>query len=672
MDSRLRGYGIAVASVVIAWGIREALVPLWGRTHFPFVVFQLAVAVAAWLGRVGPGMLATALSACTVLFFFRGSIHRFSIDDPADVVALLMFAAISLCVVLAIETMHRAQEASRQSGQKLAAELHATQRLQEISNDLVQIDDTKVLYEKILDTAVVIMSSHFASMQTFYPERGTGGELHLIAHRGFTQEAAKAWEWVGSTSCTSCGEAFRLGRRVIVSDLPAKKLVGANDEVENYLQHGIRAVQSTPLYSRSGALLGMLSTHWREAHEPEINELRLLDVLARLAADLFDRIRTEEALRDADRRKDEFLALLGHELRNPLGIISIVVQMLRIDGPPDPRLQEYLTTLELQVKQMTRLLEDLLDISRITRGVIRLKKEPCDLAMIVRQAVQSHRPLAEEAGLYVETRLPDEAFCVTGDQARLTQIVGNLLYNAIKYTGRDGRITVQLTSEPWGEAALLTIRDTGIGIEQDMLHRIFEPFVQAEAGFERSRGGLGIGLALVKGLVTLHDGEVLVSSAGPGRGSEFTIRLPLTTIVLSSESKKPIVDDARPRRILIIEDNRPAAQSLRALLLKLGHTVETAFNGTDGLAIAHRFMPEIVLCDISLPGLDGHSLAQAMRQSPQLRGAYLVAVTGYGREGDKHRAFEAGFDRYLTKPIEPTELERFVSGSASRAQQENA
>ncbi|MGH7833578.1 MAG: ATP-binding protein, partial [Candidatus Binatia bacterium] len=441
---------------------------------------SLAVVVAAWFGRFGPGVLATVFSAWAVFFFFREPVYPFSVDEPGDLVALLMFAVVSLCVILAIETMHRAQEASRQSEQKLAAELHATQRLQEISNELVPIEDTNILYEKILDTAMIIMSSHFASMQILYPERGRGGELRLIAHRGFTPQAAKVWEWVGPDSFTSCGEALRLGRRVIVPDLPAENRATTNDEVENYLEAGIRAAQSTPLYSRSGAMLGMLSTHWRERHEPETGELRLLDVLARLAADLIDRIRIEEVLRDADRRKDEFLALLGHELRNPLGVISTVVQLLRIDGPPDPRLQDYRTTLELQVKQMTRLLDDLLDVSRITRGVIRLKKEPCDLAVIVRQAVESHRPLAEEAGLYMEAQLPDETFCVTGDQARLAQIVGNLLYNAIKYTGRDGQITVQLTPEPSGKSVLLTVRDTGIGIEPDMLHRIFEPFVQAD------------------------------------------------------------------------------------------------------------------------------------------------------------------------------------------------
>ncbi|MGH7833579.1 MAG: response regulator [Candidatus Binatia bacterium] len=191
-------------------------------------------------------------------------------------------------------------------------------------------------------------------------------------------------------------------------------------------------------------------------------------------------------------------------------------------------------------------------------------------------------------------------------------------------------------------------------------------------GLERSRGGLGIGLALVKGLVTLHEGEVWVSSAGPGRGSEFTVRVPLTTEALSSEFKKPIVVDTRPRRILIIEDNLPAAQSLQTLLLKFGHTVEISSNGTDGLATAHRFMPEIVLCDIGLPGLDGYSVAQAIRQSPQLRGAYLIALTGYGRDGDQQRAFKAGFNRYLTKPVDPSELERLVSGSVSREQQADA
>jgi signal transduction histidine kinase/ActR/RegA family two-component response regulator len=372
------------------------------------------------------------------------------------------------------------------------------------------------------------------------------------------------------------------------------------------------------------------------------------------------RNRLEQALRETDRRKDEFLSVLGHELRNPLGVISTVVQLLQSDGLSDRKFEEYRGTIEVEVKQMARLLDDLLDVSRIACGVIRLKNEPCDFAAIVRQVAESRRPVLQESGLDLSLHLPGSPLCVMGDRTRLAQIVGNLLDNSNKFTDSGGQVTVRLTEEPAGKAAL-SVRDTGIGMEPETLAAIFEPFVQAKQSLDRGRGGLGVGLALVKGLVELQGGEVGARSDGPERGSEFTVRFSVAgNAALALKPSRPV---AKPShcRILVIEDNVAAAQSLKTFLLNSGHTVELALSGSDGLVVAGRFEPEVVLCDIGLPELDGYAVARLLRQEPKVTDAYLIAVSGYGRESDQKLAMEAGFDRYLTKPIDLQELQRLLA-----------
>jgi signal transduction histidine kinase/ActR/RegA family two-component response regulator len=371
------------------------------------------------------------------------------------------------------------------------------------------------------------------------------------------------------------------------------------------------------------------------------------------------RNRLEQALREANRRKDEFLSVLGHELRNPLGVISTVVQLLQSDGLADRRFEEYRETIEVEVKQMARLLDDLLDVSRIAHGVIRLRNERCDFAAIVRQVAESRRSVLQESGLDLSLHLPGPPLCVMGDRTRLAQIVGNLLDNANKFTDSGGQITVRLTEEPAGKAAL-SVRDTGIGMEPETLAAIFEPFVQAKQSLDRNRGGLGLGLALVKGLVELQGGEVGARSDGPQRGSEFTVRFSVAgNAALALKPSRPAAMLTHCR-ILIIEDNVAAAQSLKTFLLNSGHTVELALSGSDGLVVAGCFEPEVVLCDIGLPELDGYAVARLLRQEPKVKDAYLIAVSGYGRKSDQKLAMEAGFDTYLTKPIDLQELQRLL------------
>lgn len=375
--------------------------------------------------------------------------------------------------------------------------------------------------------------------------------------------------------------------------------------------------------------------------------------------DITDRKRAEEALKDADRRKDDFLAMLGHELRNPLGVISMAVQLLRMNGAADPAVEELRETIEFEVSQLARLLDDLLDVSRIARGLIRLKKEPCDLTMIVRQVAEGRRSIVDNR-LDLRVDLPSRPIWVMADRTRLTQVVGNLLDNAIKFTDRGGEVTIGLTVS--AESTSLKIRDTGIGIEPHTLERIFDPFIQADRSMDRSRGGLGLGLALVRGLVDLHGGKVIARSAGAGRGAEFAVQLPL------GDEPEPVLEQAAPadiltphRRILVIEDNVNAAQSLRQFLTAIGHQVEVAHSGSDGVEMVRRLRPEVVLCDIGLPELDGYGVARWVRQEPELTGICLIAVSGYGQEADQRRALDVGFDAYLIKPIDFNELKRLLA-----------
>ena len=383
--------------------------------------------------------------------------------------------------------------------------------------------------------------------------------------------------------------------------------------------------------------------------------------------DLTEQKQLEEALRhrseqlvEADRRKDEFLAMLGHELRNPLAPIRNCLYLLQSPSLTEGQGVRARQTIERQVLHLTRLVDDLLDIARVSRGKILLRRERLDLVDVVRTTLEDQRSGLEAAGLALAVDLPAVPLWIDGDPTRIAQVFGNVLHNAGKFTDAGGSIAVSLVEA--GEA-VLSVRDTGIGIEPELLARIFEPFSQADRGPDRSRGGLGLGLALVKALIDLHDGTVHAESPGPGRGTEVVLRLPLATEEEAIMADAPAEAGAgQPRRCLVIEDNADAAESMALLLQLSGHQTEVAFEGATGLELARRFRPEVVLCDIGLPGaLDGYAVARAFRAEPGLRRAYLIALTGYGQEEDRRRALDAGFDAHLTKPADLDELRRLLA-----------
>jgi len=374
------------------------------------------------------------------------------------------------------------------------------------------------------------------------------------------------------------------------------------------------------------------------------------------AAGLRDR---EEALREADRSKDEFLAVLAHEIRNPLAPIRTAVHLLRLETLSDVQRTKARDVIERQVEHLVRLIDDLLDVARITRGAITLQRERVDLAEVVARAIETSRPLIDSRRHELVVRLPEQPVAVDGDITRLSQVVGNLLNNAAKYTDAGGQLQVSVERE--GEDAVIRVQDNGMGISAHMLQKVFDLFTQASRAIDRQSGGLGIGLALVRRLVALHGGRVSAHSAGLGRGTEMIVRLPIgieprPASVPSPEPEESTAPAFRSGRILIVDDNRDAADSMALSVQLAGHTVSTAYDGQEGLQLAFAFAPDLVLLDLGMPGLNGFEIAQRIRREAWGQRLTLIALTGWGQEQDRRRTKEAGFNAHLTKPVSPSEL----------------
>jgi CheY-like chemotaxis protein/nitrogen-specific signal transduction histidine kinase len=384
--------------------------------------------------------------------------------------------------------------------------------------------------------------------------------------------------------------------------------------------------------------------------------------------DIDSRKRAEQALQEADRRKDEFLAMLAHELRNPLAPISNALQIMKMPGVNAEAGRRAREIMERQVQHLVRLVDDLLDVSRVMRNRIQLRKERVDLATVLTRAVETAQPLIDGHGHQLSVSVPAPPVFVEGDPVRLAQVVGNLLLNAAKYTDQAGRIW--LTGERFGGEAIIRVRDTGVGIDAELLPRIFDLFTQADRSLARSQGGLGIGLTVVKHLVQMHGGSVSAGSAGPGQGSEFVIRLPALPPEPRGEGTRPGDEEVRPtgpsRRVLVVDDSGDTAESAAVLLRMLGHQVETARDGHSALQAARAFRPEVVLLDIGLPGMSGYDVARALRAEAGDGALLLVAVTGYGQDEDRRRSAEAGFDGHLVKPVDPAAIQALLQDASPR------
>jgi signal transduction histidine kinase len=578
-----------------------------------------------------------------------------------------------------VEWMIDRLQRARAAEQTLMRQNQCLKLLSEAAGHLLSTTDPDSMVRGLFDklSAQLGLAGYFNFMVN-----GKGDALRLDSCAGIPEETARELEHLEFGQAV-CG-AVALERRPIV----ASRIQTSEDpRVQLVKGLGMRAYACNPLLVED-RLLGTLSFATRNRDQFEADELEVIRTICHYVAMAKERQRlttelTDRAARlaEADRRKDEFLAMLAHELRNPLGASSNALHLIRRLERNDPALHRAVSVLERQVQHQVRIVDDLLDVSRITRGRIQLHRTRLELVSLLHLIVEDHRHALEQAGLRLMLELPTEPVWVFGDATRLEQVVGNLLTNAAKFTDPGGQVHVDLRIADCGlrnevsdplprhysatrnpQSAFVTIRDTGIGIESRNLPHVFEAFAQADRSLDRSRGGLGLGLALVKGLIEMHGGTVRAESAGLGQGATFTFTLPL-------EYQRPAAHPesvSRPRisvtqRILVVEDNADAADSLKELLELSGHQVATAMTGPAGLEAARQFQPEVVLCDIGLPGFDGYELARLLRRDPSTASAPMVALSGYGREEDRHRSRQAGFRSHLTMPVNLQELELLLT-----------
>lgn len=483
-----------------------------------------------------------------------------------------------------------------------------------------------------------------------------GRRLHSVAGQRAPAEYAIAIDGVViGPNVGSCGTAAFRGEQVIVSDIDADPLWA--DYKELALKHGFRACWSTPIMSSHEKVLGTFAVYADTPRYPTPAELQLVEILTRTAGIAIERRRDEKALRDADRRKDEFLATLAHELRNPLAPIKNSLELMKRASGNAELIEKSRATMKRQIDHMVHLIDDLLDVSRITSNKLELKRGKVELASIIHNALEACRPHSELAGHNLSVELPPEPIYLDADPIRLTQVFGNLLNNSCKYTKPGGNIWV--TAQRTNGEVQVCVKDTGVGIPTDMLPRVFDLFTQVDRSRELSEGGLGIGLSLVKWLVEKHDGSVTAHSDGPGAGSEFVVRLPLVSADANAEERAPaITDDASgaARRILIVDDNQDNADSLDLLLRLGGNDTRTAGDGVEAVQVAGEFRPDVILLDIGLPRMNGYDTCRTIRRQPWGKDMIMVALTGWGQDEDRRKAKEAGFNGHMVKPVNHEDL----------------
>jgi PAS domain S-box-containing protein len=567
------------------------------------------------------------------------------------------------CFTRDVTERKRAEDALRQSEQK-------AHFLADASAALASVVDYESTLQKVANLAV----PHFADWSTVDVADDDGTLRRLAVAHQDPEKVQLAHElmrqYPPDPQATSGAFAvLRTGKPEIIGEITDDLLVkGAKDEqhLDLIRSLGLKSYVCVPLVI-SGKPLGVLTFATAESGRRYTEaDLALAMDLAHRASVAVENTQLYQALRDTDRRKDEFLATLAHELRNPLAPIRNALQILKMPRVDQATVQRSREMMERQVHHLVRLVDDLLDVSRVMRGKIELRRERVELATVVARAVETVQPLVDTQGHELSVRISPESLLIDGDPVRLAQVVGNLLTNAAKYTEPGGRIG--LTAERDGDVAVLRVRDNGIGIAPQMLPRIFELFVQVDHASTKAQGGLGIGLTLVKNLVEMHNGFVQARSEGLGQGSEFVVRLPLSVVRVEQERGREIEEQVQQPpspsgyRLMVVDDNQDAADSLAMLLKLQGHEVRVAYSGMAALEMTKTYTPDVAFMDIGMPGMDGYEVARRMRQQPGLENIVLAALTGWGQKEDRRRTAEAGFNHHLVKPPEPKAVESVLAG----------
>jgi signal transduction histidine kinase/DNA-binding response OmpR family regulator len=557
----------------------------------------------------------------------------------------------------------RIQEALERSEQRLSAEAQALARLNESSARLWRCRNLHEGLEEMLSAVLELLGADKGHIQLLNPN----GVLTIGVQHGFDKDFLEHFHEISAEHDSACGRALRSGQTVVIEDVNGDTSYGRLRPIAHAA--GYRTVISTPLIAGDGILQGMLSTYFSSVYHADEQELRRLDLYIRQASDFIHRCKTEDALRageatlrEQDRLKNEFLALLGHELRNPLAPIYNMSELLSRTVGEQPQIQAGLDVIRRQTKQLTRMVEDLLEVARITQGRITLQRETIELSVVISQGLETVAPLLREKQHQISIVSSRRPLYVSGDATRLAQCVSNLLSNAAKYTDPGGQIRIETREE--GSFAIIEVADNGCGISEMLLPRIFELFVQGDQTLDRAQGGLGIGLPVVKKLVSMHGGEVYAFSAGIGKGATFQIRLPQTEqeqITAEPEEATSIL----PKRIFIVDDNQDAVEALAGLLQLEGHEVEFATSSKEALKRMEAFKPEVALLDIGLPEMNGYELLRHLRALSALQQVRFIAMTGYGQAEDREKARDAGFESHLVKPVSMPALARALIGPSS-------
>ncbi|HKU73346.1 MAG TPA: ATP-binding protein [Pyrinomonadaceae bacterium] len=554
-----------------------------------------------------------------------------------------------------------------------AADLKAMRRLNEIGTMCAKDgNDVETCLKDILKVSIEITGADKGNIQLV--ENETGG-LRLAAQSGFEEPFLEFFGEVIDNS-TTCGVAMASGQRVVVEDINESEIYTGKPSLDVLRNANVRSVQSLPLLSSSSKLLGVISTHFAEPHRPSEQELRLMDLLARQTADYLERIRVEkereqllsrehelrQTAEEANRLKDEFLAIMSHELRNPLNVILGYAELLlRMDEITEsPHLHRMADAVKRNAVAQSKLIRDLLDLSRLRSGKLELNRETVSPVRSIENAIETVRIDAEGKGIDIEVIASADVMFVQADPVRLEQIIWNLLNNSVKFTPRGGRITVRLEEDV--DEIVLTVSDNGQGIPSSFLPHIFEIFRQADAGTNRSQTGMGIGLAVVQQLVELHGGSVSAHSAGAGKGATFTIRLPRS--VNTRIPVAPVMNlgagSLAGINVLVVDDSEDTTEMVRHLLEIGGASVCAATSGREALKIAREKQFDVVLSDISMPEMDGFEFLSKLRKIPGKQDLPAVALTGFGRPEDVQRASNEGFYAHLTKPFDIQTLARLL------------
>jgi signal transduction histidine kinase/ActR/RegA family two-component response regulator len=661
----------AVLAVLAAWGARWLLSPMIGD-RVPFITFFPMVFFVAWWGGFRPTLFATVLSALVLIFAILQPVGSFYVELPEYRFGLAIYVAVALATGWLGEKFHLARSAERRAIAEAVGEherlrvtvaerQHAEEALTFLAAASVNLA-ALVDRESALQQAARLAVPFLADWCVVYVIDEHGAiDYHAHAHREPLKERLLA-DMLGKfpldwNSQTATVRALRTGKPQFFADLPEPLLssfIQSDEHRSMVVELAPHSVISVPLKIRERTIgvIGLVASDSARQYSPR--EVELAESFAQRVAVAVDNSRLFHAVKEASRQKDEFLAMLAHELRNPLAAIRYAVALGQLTNGDSA--VEMMEIVDRQTQNLAHLIDDLLDVSRISRNKVTLRKEQVDVATVVKGAAATARPLLDEKQHELRLELADAPMPLFVDPTRTEQIVANLLTNAAKYTKNGGCVTVQAYTE--NGSAVIKVIDTGIGLPPEMLTRVFDLFAQADRSLDRSEGGLGIGLTVARKLAEMHGGSISASSEGLGHGATFTVRLPLSdeSLVDDKPSASKISSGAQPaRRVLIVDDNRDTAQACAQLLKKSGHAVETAFDGRSAVELAESFKPEAIFLDIGLPGMNGYEVVKTLRAGG-FENELIVAVSGYGQPEDRRRSREAGFDQHLVKPVDQSAL----------------